>query len=220
MAVRSGATRHAAAMDFLYILTRSDAPGIVKIGRHADPVCHARELQAGHCFSVRVAATYPGAGEHAEAVHAALERRLVAPGTGWFRCSMASAITTIDDVIAEAGEAMREATRDARDAESDEDDASSTSSEHARFVRNFVDEHIDPVLSIARASNATDMLDTIAQRANMPTDVVADILEEDGWEQARCGRGRVYRMRDDTGIFARVRSRARSRARSRSPRRE
>ena len=112
-----------------------------------------------------------------------------------------------------AGKAMREATREATgeaardEAESDEDCALCVSCARARFVREFMDEHVDAVSSITRATSATDVVDIIARRANVPTGVVADILEEGGWERARCGTGSCYRMRDDARTFARVRRR-------------
>ena len=108
------------------------------------------------------------------------------------------------------GEATGEAARDeaeSDEAESDEDCVLCMSCAHARFVRDFVNEHVYPVSSIARATSAADVLDTISRRANVPTDVVADILQESGWEVARCGTCSFYRMRDDARTFARVRRR-------------
>ena len=103
MALRSESERRAAPVGHLYVLTRSDAPDVVKVGRDADPARHAGELQTGHCFHVNVAAVFPRAGEHVSAVQAALQRYRVTPGAGWFRCSVGEALATIADVMAETG---------------------------------------------------------------------------------------------------------------------
>ena len=63
--------------------------------------------------------------------------------------------------------------------------------------------------------SAEEVLNTVSRRAGVSPAFVADVMEEDGWEETRWGNRTAvsfYRMRDDKGLFAR--------ARSSSPRRE
>eukprot|EP00969_Alexandrium_andersonii_P295887 13078462-Alexandrium_andersonii.AAC.1 len=62
-------------MAHLYVLVRSDAPGMVKIGRSDDPARRALSLAAGHCFHVTVAARLDHKGPWEHAAHAALDDR-------------------------------------------------------------------------------------------------------------------------------------------------
>jgi len=88
-------------MAHLYVLQRSDAPGIVKIGRSDDPVRRASTLEASHCFRVTVAARMDHQGSWEHAVHAALDDRRVQGGAGveWFYCSVAEAVSAIERVV-------------------------------------------------------------------------------------------------------------------------
>ena len=77
-------------MAHLYVMQRSDAPGVWKVGRSDDPQRRAVDLQAGHCFLVHVVATFHGAGCCERAVHELLAEHRVDGGTGreWFRTSL------------------------------------------------------------------------------------------------------------------------------------
>ena len=216
MALRSESARRAAPVGHLYVLIRSDAPGVIKVGSDADPVRHASELQAGHCFRVTVAAAFPGAGTHASAVQAALQRYRVTPGAGWFRCSAGEALAPIADAMAEVGEDA-EVGAEVGEGTASERDGSATEGRDAwvAFAEGFVNEHITPVASMTEAMSAEEVLNTVSRRAGVSPAFVADVMEEDGWEETRWGSRTAvsfYRMRDDSGVFAR--------ARSRSPRRE
>ncbi len=77
-------------MAHLYVMQRSDAPGVWKVGRSDDPQRRAVDLQTGHCFLVHVVATFHGAGCCERAVHELLAEHRVDGGTGreWFRASL------------------------------------------------------------------------------------------------------------------------------------
>ena len=217
MALRSESERRAAPVGHLYVLTRSDAPDVVKVGRDADPARHAGELQTGHCFHVNVAAVFPRAGEHVSAVQAALQRYRVTPGAGWFRCSVGEALATIADVMAETGGCTEVGAEAGGGSEAGESDGTVTEgqNEWRAFVQGFVDKHVTPVTSMTEAMSTENVLNTISRRAKVSPAFVADVMEEDGWEETRRGSRTAvsfYRMRDGRGLFAR--------ARSCSPRRE
>jgi len=89
-------------MAHLYAMCRSDAPGVIKVGRSDDPTRRAHELQAGHFFAMTVLARVEHAGPHERAVHAALQdRRIQGPGPGieWFRCSLGEVLVAIGHVL-------------------------------------------------------------------------------------------------------------------------
>ena len=118
------------------------------------------------------------------------------------------------EVGAEAGEG----TASERDGSATEGrDGSATEGRDAwvAFAEGFVNEHITPVASMTEAMSAEEVLNTVSRRAGVSPAFVADVMEEDGWEETRWGSRTAvsfYRMCDDRGVFAR--------ARSRSPRRE
>ena len=87
-------------MAHLYLMSRSDAPGALKVGRSDDPTRRAHELQSGHFFTMTVLARIDHAGQHERAVHAALQdRRIPGPGVEWFRCSLGKALMAIGHVL-------------------------------------------------------------------------------------------------------------------------
>ena len=85
----------------LYIMQRSDAPDMVKIGRSNDPTKRADDLQSGHCFFVKVRATYPNAGSKERDVHHILHQHRVSEGTGteWFRVPLSQAMSAVSCVL-------------------------------------------------------------------------------------------------------------------------
>ena len=87
-------------MAHLYIMSRSDAPDALKVGRSDDPSRRALDLQAGHFFTVKVLARVEHAGRHERAVHAALQDcRISGPGVEWFRCSLPEALAAVAHVM-------------------------------------------------------------------------------------------------------------------------
>ena len=57
----------------LYIMKRSDVDGLFKVGHSADPTFRAKELSAGHIFTVEIIRIYEHLGSHEQEVHDALE---------------------------------------------------------------------------------------------------------------------------------------------------
>jgi len=87
-------------MAHLYVMSRSDAPGALKIGRSDDPERRAHELQGGHFFTMKVLARVEQAGCHEHSVHAALRHcRIEGPGVEWFQCSLGEALVAIGRVV-------------------------------------------------------------------------------------------------------------------------
>ena len=90
-------------MAHLYFMSRSDAPGALKVGRSDDPVRRALDLQAGHFFTMKVLARVEGAGGFERSVHALLQdSRIEGPGVEWFRCSLAKALAATARVMDDA----------------------------------------------------------------------------------------------------------------------
>ena len=90
-------------MAHLYFMSRSDAPGALKVGRSDDPVRRALDLQAGHFFTMKVLARVEGAGGLERSVHALLQdSRVEGPGVEWFRCSLAKALAATARVMDDA----------------------------------------------------------------------------------------------------------------------
>ena len=85
----------------MYIMQRSDAPGVLKVGRSNDPMKRATVLQNGHCFWLSVLATFPNVGSKERSVHAILDPHRVSegPGTEWFRVSFSQAVSAVLLVI-------------------------------------------------------------------------------------------------------------------------
>ena len=73
--------------DSLYIMSNSLLPGIVKIGRSANPEERARQLGTSHPFRLIVEFSYGGKGFLEKTLHDRLKHRRVEGGGGreWFR---------------------------------------------------------------------------------------------------------------------------------------
>ena len=93
-------------MAHLYVMTRSDAPGLLKVGRSDDPERRAVDLQSGHCFLVHVVAVFYNVGHRERAVHEYLRDSRVDGGAGreWFRTTLLAIYQAI--ARATAGETM------------------------------------------------------------------------------------------------------------------
>ena len=88
-------------MTDLYIMERSDAPGIVKIGSSQKPERRRRQLEEGHTFRMRIVAVFPGAGEFEHQVHRKLAYARVMTGAGreWYRLCPSVAFQAAADVV-------------------------------------------------------------------------------------------------------------------------
>ena len=83
-------------MAHLYIMSRSDAPGILKIGRSDDPESRAKTLQSCQCFWVNVLAVFKHGGALEADVHYILQHvRIDGPGREWYRVDFSDALTAI-----------------------------------------------------------------------------------------------------------------------------
>ena len=82
--------------EYLYILGNSRLSEL-KIGRSADPIARALQLQSGHPFTICVLAMFPRAGHIEMRVHDALESKRVrnVAGREWFACSLREALDAI-----------------------------------------------------------------------------------------------------------------------------
>jgi hypothetical protein len=83
-------------MAHLYVMSRSDAPGLLKVGRSDDPERRAADLQSGHCFWITVQAVINDRGCCENGVHRLLQHACVdGPGREWFRVDLPTVLETI-----------------------------------------------------------------------------------------------------------------------------
>ena len=83
-------------MTHLYVMSRSDAPGVLKVGRSDEPERRATQLQSGHCFWVNVQATFKGYGGLERHIHRVLEHtREQGAGKEWFRTDLHVVLSAI-----------------------------------------------------------------------------------------------------------------------------
>ena len=85
-------------MAHLYIMSRSCAPGVFKVGRSDDPDRRANDLMSGHFFKMSVHVVYREYGYLETQVHSLLKNwRKDGPGPGreWFVKSLPFIVTTI-----------------------------------------------------------------------------------------------------------------------------
>ena len=95
-------------MSYLYVMERSDLPGVVKIGRSENPEQRARSLALAHLFTVRVVHVIPDhkieyASEIEALVHTHLGGHAREPGNSreWFRLAADVAACAIWRVYAQ-----------------------------------------------------------------------------------------------------------------------
>ena len=87
-------------MAHLYVMSRSDAPGLVKVGRSDNPERRAFDLQSGHCFWIVVHAVVNGRGDCEREVHRLLQHACVdGPGREWFRADLPAVLEAIARAI-------------------------------------------------------------------------------------------------------------------------
>ena len=94
-------SRKLCAMTDLYIMERSDAPCIVKIGSSQDCERRRQQLESGHTFRMVLLAVFPQAGGFEHQVHRKLGNARVLTGTGreWYRMSPSEAIQAVAGVV-------------------------------------------------------------------------------------------------------------------------
>jgi hypothetical protein len=95
-------------MAHLYVISRSDAPGLLKVGRSDNPERRALDLQAGHCFWIVVQAVVNGHGDCEREVHRLLQHvRMDGPGREWFRADLPGVLETIATAARSSRESQR-----------------------------------------------------------------------------------------------------------------
>ena len=85
----------------LYVLRRSDAHHIFKIGRSCNPAARAKHLGESHCFKVECLLSFDQAGARELEVHKRLEEYRVCGGAGreWFEAPLELITKTIHEVL-------------------------------------------------------------------------------------------------------------------------
>ena len=84
-------------MTTLYIAKRTDAPGLVKVGRSNNPAARLLQLPTGHCFKMVLVATFPGLGHMETTIQRGLRPTRVDTGYGreWFQSTAANVLHEI-----------------------------------------------------------------------------------------------------------------------------
>ena len=90
-------------MSDLYIMERSDALGIVKIGSSSNPERRRRDLQQSHTFLMKLLAVFPGKGYLECKVHRRLSSLRVWTGTGreFYSLTPIEAFAMVGDIVFE-----------------------------------------------------------------------------------------------------------------------
>jgi hypothetical protein len=95
-------------MAHLYVISRSDAPGLLKVGRSDNPERCALDLQSGHCFWIVVQAVVNGHGDCKREVHRLLQHvRMDGPGREWFWADLPGVLETIATAARSSRESQR-----------------------------------------------------------------------------------------------------------------
>jgi len=96
---------HPLKMSSLYIAKRSDAPGLLKIGRSNNPAARLVQLQTGHCFNMVPVTIFPGLGHMESAIQRALRPSRIDTGYGreWFEASTADVLNIIGNRLDSSG---------------------------------------------------------------------------------------------------------------------
>ena len=201
--------RQGPVMAHLYVMTRSDAPCLIKVGRSNNPERRAQDLHTGHCFTMKVMACIKHAGKHERAVHTILKNHRFQHGSGveWFRCSLGQALAAIGQIVDGAADSDAAVTARARD----------VPLECRGTVASYFADILTPIRNAAYAMSASCVRHAISSHANVSTHVAAAAMNDAGWEEAivncytsdegRRTKKRVYRHCDDHNLFACARPR-------------
>jgi len=127
-------------MAHLYVMTRSDAPGLLKIGRSSNPERRAQDLHGGHCFHVNVLCAFPQAGHIETPVHHALvSHRVAGPGREWFRLSVARALAKIGELLDSTCPPSQEGSMDS---DTTREHANNTAQQEKVCAKTFARDHL------------------------------------------------------------------------------
>jgi hypothetical protein len=163
-------------MAHLYVMSRSDAPGLLKVGRSDDPERRAMDLQSGHCFRITVQAVINGRGCCEQEVHRRLQHaRVDGPGREWFRADLPEVLQVIAGVVGAAvNQESQPVPMEAAEEEGDHPALTPTA-----LGNNYI------VLtdSVAEASTAAQIREAIASATGMNKRRVAACLETAGLEE-------------------------------------
>ena len=163
-------------MAHLYVMSRSDAPGLLKVGRSDDPERRAMDLQSGHCFRITVQAVINGRGCCEQEVHRRLQHaRVDGPGREWFRADLPEVLQVIAGVVGAAvNQESQPVPMEAAEEEGDHPALTPTA-----LGNNYI------VLtdSVAEASTAAQIREAIASATGMIKRRVAACLEAAGLEE-------------------------------------
>ncbi len=99
--VPSGKAGGVYQMAHLYLMAKSDDPGVLKIGRSDEPARRAKDLEKSQAFHVTAVAVFAGAGDLEREIHSKLEacRKLDCPGKEWFRTPLVAALRAVGDAM-------------------------------------------------------------------------------------------------------------------------
>ena len=88
-------------MSDLYIMERSDALGMVKIGSSSNPERRRCKLQECHTFTMKLLAVFPGKGYLEQKVHCRLSHMRVWTGTGreFYSLAPTGAFNAVSEVV-------------------------------------------------------------------------------------------------------------------------
>ena len=93
-------------MTHLYIASRGDRPGVLKVGRSDRPHRRAKELSSEMGVAVSILATFAEGGRVESAVHSKLrDARAHGPGREWFHVDLAFAAHAVVASLQQGGEA-------------------------------------------------------------------------------------------------------------------
>ena len=163
-------------MAHLYCMTRSDAPGIFKVGRSDDPKTRAAGLQGGHTFYMNVEATFWDKGDREKEVHGQLEMyREAGPGKEWFRTELDVVFAAIARSIAPKRKRDGDDCTNVRDPKLDRD--YHTLRARVELAREFVKERCESVARI-EATRIVDFKHALSEfLAISPQDLRPILLE-------------------------------------------
>ena len=161
-------------MAHLYVMSRSDAPGLLKVGRSDDPERRVVDLQSGHCFWITVQAVIKGRGCCEQEVHRRLQHaRVDGPGREWFQVDLPQVLLVIAGVVGDA--VNREIQPVPMEAAEERSCPALTPTALGNYIR-LTD-------SVAEASTAARIREAIASATGMNKRRVAACLEAAGLEE-------------------------------------
>ena len=96
-------TRSRVEQTMLYIMSIDEIPGLYKVGRTSNVANRRNQLNAAHCFNVRVVSQYPGHGQYEVQIHDLLSPyRMKSEGSKcreWYKTTVEHIHNTIQSVV-------------------------------------------------------------------------------------------------------------------------